>query len=188
MIEGEAYNVGDVADELSLEATSLSGLLLAAENSQKLDKCLNRLDGYFCAALYNVAARTLKLISDRYGMRLLYWYHKNGVFAWGSEVKAILAVDGVDKELDRTSYECFLDLGHLMGDHTWFKHIKLIKPATVLEYDLANNSVNNRHYWRWSEIRPSDLTFDEAVNELGKRFIEAVQRRFDPSERIGILG
>ncbi|MFS6538273.1 asparagine synthase-related protein [Idiomarina loihiensis] len=185
-IEGEAYNVSDVADELDLEATSLSELLLAAETSQQLDNCLNRLDGYFCAALYNLETRMLKLISDRYGMRLLYWYHKNGVFAWGSEVKAILAIEGVDKELDSTSYDCFMDLGHLMGEHTWFEHIKLIKPATVIEYDLANGVVSQHHYWKWSEIKPSNLTFDEAVDELGKRFIEAVRRRFDPNERIGI--
>ena len=185
-VEGEAYNVSDVADELGLETTSLSDLLLAAENSQQLDKCLNRLDGYFCAALYNAETRKLKLISDRYGMRLLYWYHKNGVFAWSSEVKAILAVEGVDKELDPTSYDCFMDLGYLMGEHTWFEHIKLIKPATVVEYDLASDAVNQHHYWKWSEIKPSNLTFDEAVDELGKRFIEAVRRRFDPSERIGI--
>ena len=52
-VEGEAYNVNEVADELSLEAASLSSLLLAAEKGKQLDKCLNRLDGYFCAALYN---------------------------------------------------------------------------------------------------------------------------------------
>lgn len=185
-IEGEAYNVSDVADELGLEAASLSGLLLAAENSQQLDKCLSRLDGYFCAALYNGETQKLKLISDRYGMRLLYWYHKNGVFAWGSEVKAILAVEGSDKELDPTSYDCFMDLGYLMGEHTWFVHIKLIKPATVIDYDLLTDAVSQHHYWKWSEIKPSNLKFDEAVDELGKRFIEAVRRRFDPSDRIGI--
>ena len=119
-------------------------------------------------------------------MRLLYWYYKDGVFAWGSEVKAILAVDGVDKALDPTSYDCFMDLGYLMGEHTWLEHIKLIKPATVVEYDLAERAVNQHHYWRWSEIKPSNLTFDEAVDELGKRFIEAVRRRFNPNERIGI--
>lgn len=185
-IEGEAYNVGEVADELGLDTASFSALLLAAESSQQLDKCLNRLDGYFCAALYNTETRKLKLISDRYGMRLLYWYYKDGVFAWGSEVKAILAVDGVDKELDSKSYDCFMDLGHLVGEHTWFEHIKLIKPAMIIEYDLTTDTVNQQHYWKWSEIKPSNLTFDEAVDELGKRFIEAVRRRFDPNERIGI--
>lgn len=185
-IEGEAYNVDEVADELNIEANTLSELLLISEQAGQLDKCLNRLDGYFCAALYNSENQKLKLISDRYGMRMLYWYHKNGLFAWGSEVKAILAVDGVDKELDPTSYDCFMDLGYLMGEHTWFDHIKLIKPATVIEYDVANDTLDQHHYWKWSEIKPSNLSFDEAVDELGKRFIEAVRRRFNPSERIGI--
>jgi asparagine synthase (glutamine-hydrolysing) len=185
-IEGEAYNVNEIAAELDLEATTLSALLLAAERNHQLDQCLNRLDGYFCAVLYNPENRKLKLISDRYGMRLLYWYHRKGVFAWGSEVKAILAVDDVDKKLDTTSYECFMDLGYLMGEHTWFEHIKLIKPATVLEYDLATDKVSQCHYWKWSEIKPSNMRFDDAVDELGNRFMEAVRRRFDPNERIGI--
>lgn len=185
-IEGEAYNVDKVASELNIKANILSELLLASEQAGQLDKCLNRLDGYFCAALYNLENQKLKLISDRYGMRMMYWYHKNGLFAWGSEVKAILAVDGVDKELDPTSYDCFMDLGYLLGERTWFDHIKLIKPATVIEYDVANETVDQHHYWKWSEIKLSNLSFDEAVDELGKRFIEAIRRRFDPRERIGI--
>src|SRR5690554_4751851 len=185
-VEGEAYNISEVAAELTLDASTLASLLLEAEKADLLDNCLNKLDGYFCAALYTCDTQKVKLISDRYGMRLLYWYHKDGVFTWGSEVKAILAVEGVDKELDPTSYDCFMDLGYLMGEHTWFEHIKLIKPATVIEYDLAADTVKQYHYWKWSEIKPSNLTFDEAVDELGERFIEAVRRRFDPSERIGI--
>ncbi|MFC1628386.1 asparagine synthase-related protein [Gemmatimonadota bacterium] len=185
-IEGEAYNVSEVAKELNLQAATLSELLLRAEREGKLNKCLNRLDGYFCAALYDSAQKKIKLISDRYGMRLLYWYHKDSVFAWGSEVKAILAVEGVDKKLDPTSFDCFMDLGYLMGEHTWFDHIKLIKPATVIEYDIRADEAHQYHYWMWSEIKPSNMSFDEAVDELGERFIEAVSRRFGPNERIGI--
>ena len=185
-IEGEAYNVRDVADKLDIQAASLSELLLTAERAGQLNKCLSKLDGYFCAVLYDTEQQKIKLISDRYGMRLLYWYHKNGVLVWGSEVKAILAVEGIDKELDPTSYDCFMSLGYLMGEHTWFKHIKLIKPAIVIEYELLSDGIHQDHYWKWSEIKPSKMSFDEAVNELGGRFIEAVNRRFNPTEQIGI--
>lgn len=185
-IEGEAYNIDKVSDELELEAGSLSTLLLGAEQNGDLDKCLNKLDGYFCAVIYNAKERKLKLISDRYGMRLLYWYYRNGVLAWGSEVKAILAVDDLDKSVDPTSYDSFMDLGYLTNERTWFEHIKLIKPATVIEYDIQKDRLRQYHYWKWSEIEPSTLTFDEAVDELGLRFIEAVRRRFSPQERIGI--
>lgn len=185
-IEGEAYNVPNVASDLGLEALTFSDLLLAAEQSGQLNQCLNKIDGYFCAALYNSESKKLKLMSDRYGMRLLYWYHKDGMMAWGSEVKAILAVNNVNKKLDSTSFECFMELGYLMGEHTWFEYIQLIKPASVIEYDLASDKAYQYHYWKWSEIEPSNMSFDEAANKLGKCFIQAVAKRFNPNEQIGI--
>ena len=185
-VEGEAYNISEVTSELNIKATTLSELLLMADREVKLNKCLNRLDGDFCAAIFDSDQKKIKLISDRYGMRMLYWYHKDGMIAWGAEVKTILAIDGVDKKIDPISFDCFMDLGHLMGEHTWFDYIKLIKPATILEYDMGTGEVRHDHYWNWSEIRTSNLSFDEAVDELGKRFIEAVSRRFSTRERIGI--
>ncbi|EKO3680660.1 hypothetical protein M3905_002377 [Vibrio metschnikovii] len=185
-VEGEAYNHKEVAASLGLQRLSLADLLLEAYATNKLDTFLNNLDGYFCAALYDQDTQQIKLISDRYGMRMLYWYTKDGAFAWGSEVKAILACEGVDKTIDPTSYECFMELGYLLGEHTWFEKIKLIKPATVLTYDLKTQKIDQHYYWTWAEIKPCDLTFDQAVDELGKRFIKAVERRFNPNENVGI--
>lgn len=185
-VEGEAYNLSEVAKEVGLSSITLGNLLLEAEEQGKLNQALNKLDGYFCAALYNQASNKVKLISDRYGMRVLYWYFKDGLFAWGSGVKAILAVESVDKALDQSSYDCFMDLGYLIGEHTWFEHIKLIKPATVLEFDINSNLVNQEYYWTWAEIKPSNLSYDGAVDILGELFIEAVARRFNPEEKTGI--
>lgn len=185
-VEGEAYNVTDVAKELNLKANTLPTLLLKADESNQLNKCLNRIDGYFCAAIYNKESQKIKLISDRYGMRLLYWYHKDGIFAWGSEVKAILAIKDIDKELNPTSYDCFMDLGYLVDEHTWFKHIKLINPASVIEYDLNTNTSIQYYYWKWSYIEPSTLSFDDVVDKLGALLIESVSKRFNINERIGI--
>ncbi len=185
-VEGEAYNQQDVAERLGLKQSGLADLLLEAYAVNKLDVFLNLLDGYFCAALYDKDNQKVKLFSDRYGMRMLYWYAKDGVFAWGSEVKAILACEGVDKTIDPTSYDCFMTLGYLLGEHTWFTQIKLIKPATVLTYDLKKRNTEQHYYWTWAEVKPCDLNFDQAVDELGKRFIKAVELRFDPSEKVGI--
>lgn len=185
-VEGEAYNLKEVGEQLGVTDASIGALLLDAEEQDKLNLALNKLDGYFCAAIYNKQTQKVKLISDRYGMRVLYWYFKDNAFAWGSGVKAILAIEGADKTLDKSSYDCFMDLGYLMGEHTWFEHIKLIKPATVLEFDIKNNSISQEYYWTWGEIKPSNLSFDEAVDKLGELFIQAVAKRFDPTEKIGI--
>lgn len=187
-VEGEAYNVQEVAKQINLpfEGDSLAKLLLLAEKLEKLNDCLNILDGYFCAVIYDKQSKIVKIFSDRYGMRLLYWYHSDGVFAWGSEVKAILAVDCVDKSIDLSSLDCFIDLGYLMGEHTWFSCIKLIKPATVIEYNIEEDALRQWYYWRWSEIKPSLICFDDAVSRLGELFFQSVSKRFDGNNRIGI--
>lgn len=185
-VEGECYNLQECNTLFSLSSDSIESLLLEAYQKGRLDSVLNKLDGYFCAALYDTKAQKLLLISDRYGMRMLYWYCKDGLFAWGSEVKAILALDDVYNTLDQNSYDCFMDLGYMIGEHTWFEYIKLIRPATVLEYDLKSKKICQHHYWKWSEIKQSGMSFSEAVDELGKRFIESVRKRFNPDEIIGI--
>lgn len=185
-VEGEAYNVSDVAKELNLKANSLPILLLKANEDNQLDKCLRLLDGDFCAAIYDQEDQEVKLISDRYGMRPIYWYHKDGIFAWGSEVKAILAIKDIDKELNPTSYDCFMDLGHLLGDVTWFSHIKLISPSSILKYDLKNDSSEQSYYWKWSNIEPCNIDFDLAIDKVGELFLQAVSSRFNPKEKIGV--
>lgn len=186
-IEGEAYNHVELASSFGYEESlSFSECLLFVYKQNLLDSFLNKLDGYFCAVIYDQNKKQVKLISDRYGMRMLYWYWNEGLFAWSSEVKGIIALDNIDQTIDSTSFECFMDLGYLLGEHTWFEHIKLIKPATVISLDLQKNIVSQYHYWTWAEIKPSSMPFDDAVDELGKRFIKAVERRFDPKEKIGI--
>ncbi|MBH0038957.1 asparagine synthase-related protein [Pseudoalteromonas sp. SWN166] len=186
-IEGEAYNHVELAGYFGYEESlSFSECLLFVYQQNLLDSFLNKLDGYFCAAIYDKNKKRVKLISDRYGMRMLYWYWNKGQFAWASEVKAILSLDNIDQTINSTSFECFMDLGYLLNEHTWFENIKLIKPATVISLDLQKNTVSQYHYWTWAEIKPSPISFDDAVNELGNRFIQAVERRFDPKEKIGI--
>lgn len=185
-VEGEAYNICEVAKQLNLKANSLSSLLLKSDESNQLHKCLNQLDGYFCAAIYDKKNQKIKLISDRYGMKFLHWYHHEGVFAWGSEAKAIIAIAEVDKSLKLESFDCFMQLGYLLDENTWFENIKLIKPSTILEYDLQKDTIKQSHYWKWSEIKSLDLSFDDAVDRLGEFFIQAVSKRFNPTEKIGI--
>ena len=75
-----------------------------------------------------------------------------------------------------------MDLGYLLGEHTWFKHVHLIKPATVVEYDIAAETVSQHYYWTWSEIKPNNLGFDDAVDALYEFLPNAVLRRFNPDE------
>lgn len=147
-IEGEVYNLSKVIRRLgwqNLEAdnSAFPIWLLYAYQVNQLDIFLNQIDGDFCAAIYDPRSNKVFNISDRYGMRLLYWYCRNGLFAWASEVKGLLAIKTVDRNIDPTAVNCFMDLGYFMGEHTWFNNIHLIKPATILEWDINHKRFRN---------------------------------------------
>ncbi len=185
-VEGEAYNVDEVCDDLGLDRGTFSESFLAAYDSNILERFLNKVDGFYCAVLYDATKKKIKLVSDRYGMRMLYFYVKNGVFIWASEVKGILVIAGVDKTLNPNSLPCFMALGYLLATETHFKNIQLISPATIIDYDLVTEERTSHYYWKWSEITPNAMSFEQAVDELGRKFIKAVERRFTPQENIGV--
>jgi asparagine synthase (glutamine-hydrolysing) len=186
-VEGEAYNLNELSNEFELpKGVSFERALIETYKKNQLTVFLNKVDGCFCAVLYDQNRQQVKLITDRYGMRMLYCYFQNGQFAWSSEVKGILALNDIDKTIDSNSFDCFMDLGHLLGGHTWFEQIKLVKPATLLTFDIKKKNLSQENYWKWSEIKPSNLTFDEGVDELGHLFIKSVERRFNPDEKNGI--
>lgn len=186
-VEGEVYNLDELYAEFGYsKSDSFSTILIKMYECKKLELFLNKIDGYFCAVIFDSTEQVIKLISDRYGMKLLYWYHNSVNFAWGSEIKGLLAINGVNKAIDKSSFKCFMELGHLLGNNTWFEKIKLMPPASVITFDIKTSEVKSNNYWSWGEIPPSNLSFNEAVDKLGETFIRAVEKRFNPTEKIGI--
>ncbi len=176
-IEGEQYDY---------PSSVFEELLYHWYESGQLDARLSELDGYFNAMLYDSTIEKLFLISDRYGMRLLYVYNKDGRLAWSSEVKGLLALSFIGRNLDKLAYESFQELGYIIGDRTWFTDIKLIEPATILECDLRSMTFDSRQYWGWHQIKPTSMSFCDAVDEFGHHFLKAIEKRFEPSDKMGI--
>lgn len=176
-IEGEQYDFKNI---------SFEEILYEAYTDKILESTLIKLDGYFNAIIYDSNVNKVFLLSDRYGMRMLYYYFKENRFAWSGEVKGLYGLDFVDKTINKVSFDCFLDLGYLLEDNTWFEHIKLIKPATIMEFDIDKKELSQKYYWKWSEIEQQNISFEEATEKLGHIFIEAVNKRFNSKERVGI--
>lgn len=176
-IEGEQYDFND---------KSFEEFIYEAYINNTLEEKLNNLDGYFHAVIYDSNIKKLFLISDRYGMKMLYYYYKDNNFAFSGEVKGLLELDFVEKKISQKSFDCFIDLGYLLEDNTWFEDIKLIKPATIMEFDLTTKNLSQKYYWSWTEIKQQEISFEKAVDIAGKLFIEAVKKRFNPNEKIGV--
>ena len=184
-IEGEIYNLNEILELFKYNSKTFSELLIDAHIKNQLEMVLSKIDGSFTAILYD--KRELKLISDRYGMKPLYLWDDGNHFAWVSEVKALLALNCFKPEINTKAINCFMDLGHLLGDITWFKDVKMINAASIITYSLKGRKIiETQRYWNWSSIKSQTLSFNEAVIRLGNLLRIAINKRVKVGERLGV--
>lgn len=149
---------------------------------------LKRVDGIYSAVVYDAAAGRVHLVSDRYGLRHLFWAEHAGGIAWGSEAKAMLGLPGFEPRVDREALSDFIRFGHLTGDRTLFEGVELLPSGTVLTWDERARSLGRRRYWWWDEIKPLEdgVDEDELARELGRLFRAAVERHSRAGGRVGL--
>ena len=92
-------------------------------------RCLQRLNGQFAIAIWDVRRRTLFLARDRLGVRPLFYTTVDGALIFGSEVKAILADPRVCAEADPVALHQIFTFWSVFGD---------AGSATALEVDSSD--------------------------------------------------
>ncbi|MEL6900919.1 MAG: asparagine synthase-related protein [Cyanobacteria bacterium J06606_4] len=157
---------------------------------------LKVIDGIFSAVVYDESHHKIHLVSDRYGLRPLYWSVHNGELAWSSELKSFLELPGFEPTIDPLAVEDFFGLRYLIGDRTWFEGVELLPAATVLTWELTSENdgpktaqhVQRDRYWWWDQIRPlpEGLKEDEIAEYLGSLFRKAVENRSLQGEKTGL--
>jgi asparagine synthase (glutamine-hydrolysing) len=147
---------------------------------------LRTADGNFAGAVYDSRTQTIRLVTDGFGLRALYWLEHNGDLVWASGLAALLAVPGFSPRIDRRAVEELMTCGHPIGDRSMFEGVKLLPPATVLTWSRSDG-VRLERYWWWGMLRPAGVSrLDEAADELGRRLRHATAVLAPPDERIAV--
>jgi asparagine synthase (glutamine-hydrolysing) len=177
LIEGEKYN---------LQSKNFENLLFDSYVVGQLSKTLSQIDGYFNAIIYDSITQAIHLMTDRYGMRMLYYSNNEDQFAWSAEVKGLLALSSVNKSIDKQSVKSFIELGYILESKTLFSRIKLLSPSTLMTFNLQSKKLSQNYYWKWSAIKNQEITLEQAIDKLGILFLDSVKRRFEPNKKMGI--
>ena len=178
-LDGEFYNQEEI--DIDSKTLSISDPSLLASLYKKYGdfSFLKGINGIYSAVIYDSVLKKIHLITDRYGLRHLYWTVHKGCLAWGSEVKSMLALPDFKPEINLQSVEDFFSFGHLLEDRTWFKGVELLSPGSILTWDIHEKSIHEQHYWCWDEIKllADKINENEIVEELGELFVSAVRCR-----------
>jgi asparagine synthase (glutamine-hydrolysing) len=180
-LDGEFYNPKELIKDGNFLSGNDAELLHNLYASDITLKFLRQIDGGYAAVIYDAPQRKIHLISDRYGRQHIYWMKSKDRFAWASELKAFSALPGFTPEIDPDAIYEFFGIGYMLGDRTWFKGINLMPAASVITLNMQSGTYTQNRYWWWNEIKAKSDTIDytEAAAELGRIFINTVERLCD---------
>jgi asparagine synthase (glutamine-hydrolysing) len=172
---GEIYNFCQLRSNLQrqgyrFKSNSDSEVVLNLYQEYGPDS-LKKLRGMFALGIWDVQKKELFLARDQFGIKPLYYYRKNDLFIFASEIKSILEHPQVKRRLNRSalSYYFSVGFGCIPSPETIFENIFKLPPASYLV--LNQNGIKIKKYWDISGISQKKIGLTEAVEET-KRLIE----------------
>ena len=178
---GEIYNYRALRAELTAQGhrfrTASDCETIVHLYEQHGDGFVERLNGMFAFALWDARRQRLLLGRDRLGSKPLYVWNDGRRLIFASEAKAILALPGIDAELDTAALSSYLELGYVPAPQSIFRGIRKLAPATVLSAERGR--VDERRYWSV----PAKV--DRGPNEA--EWVARVRSRLEESVRMQMV-
>jgi asparagine synthase (glutamine-hydrolysing) len=179
VFNGEIYNYLETKSKLPdypYQTDSDSEVILAAWIRWGKN-CLEHLNGMFAFAIWDKMEQTLFVVRDRLGIKPLYFYEKDGLFLFASEIRALLATGLIPKKVNRRGLQDFMTHQAVHAPDTIVENVHQLMPG---EYGFYKNGRFERnYYWKIEEsaqMRP-DLTRPEALKLVRSELFAAVERR-----------
>jgi asparagine synthase (glutamine-hydrolysing) len=189
VFNGEIYNYRDLSARLMgaghTFATRSDTETILHAYEQYGDDCVDHLRGMFAFAIWDLKRERLLLARDRLGEKPLYYYQGNGFLAFASEIKALLEVPGIPRELDLAAFDEYLSLRFVPGPRTMFRNIHRLQPGHTLA--LEDGTVRIRKYWDVEYPKPATGTPAQLVDEFRHLLSESVRMRLMSEVPLGLF-
>ena len=159
---GEIYNYLELRQEIGgqYKTASDTEVLLKAYRKWGRD-CVLRLKGMFAFVIWDEKEQMLFCARDRIGIKPFNYYFKNNLFAFASEIKALLPVIK-SVEVNTEGLKDYITFQYCLDGKTLFSDIDECPPAHTLT--IKNGKLSLERYWQ--------LYYDIDWDHSEKYFIE----------------
>jgi asparagine synthase (glutamine-hydrolysing) len=150
---GEIFNHGDLRPELEKAghryATHCDTETILHAYEEYGPDCLERFRGMFAFAAWDQRVRRLFCARDRLGKKPFYYYWDGRLFAFASEIKALLRHPAISPRLEESLLPEYLAFGYVSDERTLFAGIRKLMPGHFLTLDLncSEPQLQIRQYW-----------------------------------------
>jgi asparagine synthase (glutamine-hydrolysing) len=153
--------------------------------------CVERFRGMFSFAIWDKDRQTLFCARDRLGIKPFYYFWDGRLFAFASEMKALLEHPSISAICEEEVLPEVLGFGYISEERTLFRGIRKLMPGHHLTLDLnmRRPAPNIQRYWdsptpaEDNESRPEQ----EWISEVRRRLEETVQMRLMSDVPLGMF-
>jgi asparagine synthase (glutamine-hydrolysing) len=191
---GEIYNYAEIKNELidkghQFNSHSDTEVILHAY-SEWGSRALHKFIGMFAFVIYDDAEQKIFACRDRAGVKPFFYYFKDRLFLFGSELKALVAHPAFKKEINIDAVAAFLQYGYVPTPHCIFNNAHKLKPGHFLTVDLQKQEYKTEQYWNvYDAYNKPTLKIDlpEAITETEKLLTSAFQYRMVSDVPVGVF-
>lgn len=176
---GEIYNFLSLRKELveagyPFKSHSDTEVILALYARDGI-KMLDSINGMFAFALWDTHTKKLLIARDRMGKKPLYYLRTSNKFAFASEIKALLTLPDVPKNIRLDAVHDFFAYQYIPDPKTIFTDIHKLPPGHFMW--VSEEGINIEQYWDVSFKHTSSLNETELTEKLLKLATERTKDR-----------
>ena len=150
VFNGEIYNYRELRPDLESRGHRFSSQsdteVIVHLYEEYGPDCVDYLRGMFAFAVWDERRGRLMLARDRLGQKPLFYRHESDRLLFASELKAILQVPGVPRELNHAAVDMYLAYQYVPDPHCILKGYAKLPPAHRAIWENGELTVDR--YWR----------------------------------------
>jgi asparagine synthase (glutamine-hydrolysing) len=182
VFNGEIYNYRELREQLESRGhtfyTHTDTEVIVHLYEDRGERCVEALRGMFAFAVWDEPRGRLMLARDRLGIKPLYYARVGQKLVFGSELKALLALPEVRREIDGPAFAHFLTFLSTPSDQSILRGVRKLPPGHRLLASLGGEPQVER-YW--------DVAFEPERGRSEAWFVERLRALLDESVRLHMV-
>ncbi|UCS94380.1 asparagine synthase (glutamine-hydrolyzing) [Echinicola marina] len=185
---GEIYNFKSIRDELitlgfSFETSSDTEVLIKGYSVWGKD-LLDKLNGMFAFAIYDIEREEIFCARDRLGVKPFYYYWENGVFEICSQLSPLIEKKA---KISEEAISIYLDYGYVPSPYSILENTYKLSPGNYMIIDLKKKTKTISKYWDLKSIETRDISYEQAKEELHELLKDAIKIRMQSDVPLGVF-
>jgi asparagine synthase (glutamine-hydrolysing) len=191
MLNGEIYNAFDlksalVADGCKFKSTTDTEVVLYLYLKYGFRGMVEKLNGMFAIVVVDLRQSKLYITRDRFGIKPIYYYNKNGVLAFSSELKSFYALHQFKASVNSNLIDEYLVFKNNLNK-TLLNDVHRLEPGHYLTYSRDKEITNTQYFDinRYERNTEKNTSFEDALKNLHGVLGKSVQSQLMSDVKLG---